>query len=214
MGEAGYGQRTAKHRLGGLTVGPESFPQNVALRDGAVVELQPLKPGDMDDLHHFYRGLPVEDRLVLKDDVTTLEWSRRFRHRLETGEVISLVARSGTAIVGEGTLYRTFHGWTRHVGEIRIACHADYRRRGLGTTLVSTLVKLATDLGIEKIIVQVVADQLGARRTFEKLGFHKDAVLPHHVMDLTGAKHDLILMANDIPLIWAAMESMNLEMPV
>lgn len=195
-------------------MGPESFPQTVALRDGETVAFQPLKPGDMDALRSFYGGLPEEDRLVLKDDVTTLDWSRRFRQRLESGEVISLVARKGASIVGEGTLYRTFHGWTRHVGEIRIACGAKYRRKGMGTALVSTLVKLATDLGIEKIIVQVVADQVGARRTFEKLGFHKDAVLPHHVMDLNGAKHDLILMANDIPLIWAAMESMNLEVPV
>jgi RimJ/RimL family protein N-acetyltransferase len=195
-------------------MGPESFPQNLHLRDGSKVVLLPLKPGDMDDLQDFYRGLPEEERMVLKDDVTTPEWAQRFRQRLESGEVISLIAMSGETIVGEGTLYRTFQGWTRHVGEIRIACHRDFRRKGLGTILASNLVKIATDLGIEKIIVQVVENQLGARRTFEKLGFHKDAVLPHHVMDLSGIKRDLIVMANDVSLIWAAMEAMNQDTPL
>jgi RimJ/RimL family protein N-acetyltransferase len=192
----------------------DSFPQNLSLRDGASVTLSPLKPGDMDALQTFYRGLPEAERMVLKDDVTTPEWAQRFRNRLETGEVISLVATAGGEIVGEGTLYRTFHGWTRHVGEIRIACHRDYRRKGMGTALAGSLVKIATDLGIEKIIVQVVENQLGARRTFEKLGFHKDAVLPHHVMDLSGIKRDLIVMANDVSQIWAAMEAINMDSPL
>lgn len=195
-------------------MGPESFPQNFTLRDGSVVMLAPLKPGDMPELQAFYRALPEEERMVLKDDVTTAEWARRFQVRLETGEVISLIATAGETVVGEGTLYRTFHGWTRHVGELRVACHRNYRRKGLGTALAASLVKIATDLGIEKIIVQVVENQLGARRTFEKLGFHKDAVLPHHVMDLAGIKRDLIVMANDVSLIWAAMEAINQDTPL
>lgn len=195
-------------------MGPESFPRSLSLRDGTVVTLQPLKPGDMADLQAFYRNLPEEERLVLKDDVTTPEWAVRFMQRLGTGEVISLVAVKDGHIVGEGTLYRTFAGWTRHVGELRLACHRDLRRKGLGTLLASTLVKLATDLGIEKIIVQVVENQLGARKTFEKLGFHKEAVLPHHVMDLAGIKRDLLIMANDVSLIWAAMEAINQDTPL
>ena len=199
---------------GGMTMGPETYPRDLCLRDGSTVVLQPLKPGDMPALLAFYRDLPEEERMVLKDDVTTPEWARRFQERLETGEVVSLVAVAGREVVGEGTLYRTFSGWTRHVGEIRIACRGDRRRKGLGTAMAGSLVKIATDLGIEKIIVQVVENQLGARRTFEKLGFKKDAVLPHHVMDLAGVKRDLIVMANDVSLIWAAMETLSQDQPL
>ena len=74
--------------------------------------------------------------------------------------------------------------------------------------MASTLVKIATDLGIEKIVVNMVENQLGARRTFEKLGFQKEAVLPRHVKDVSGVKRDLIVMANDVSQIWAAMESL------
>jgi RimJ/RimL family protein N-acetyltransferase len=187
----------------------DTFPETVTLRDGSTVVLTPLQPQCSGALLAFYRALPLEDRLVLKDDVTSGEWAEGFLRKVETKEVISLVAKAGGKVVGEATLYRTLRGWTRHVGEIRVTVAAAFRRRGLATALASAQVRIATDLGIEKIIVQVVDNQLAARRTFEKLGFHKDAILPHHVMDVTGTKRDLIVLANDVSQIWAAMEAVN-----
>jgi RimJ/RimL family protein N-acetyltransferase len=187
----------------------DSFPASITLRDGTAVTLTPLQPTCTNALLAFYRHLPEEDRLVLKDDVTTAEWAEGFLKRVETKEVISLVAKSGAKVVAEATLYRALRGWTRHVGEIRVTVAKAFRRKGLATALAASLVKVATDLGIEKIIVQVVDNQLGARRTFEKLGFHKEAVLPHHVMDNAGMKRDLIVLANDVSQIWAAMETAN-----
>ena len=189
----------------------DTFPANVTLRDGTAVTITPLEPPCANALLAFYRHLPEEDRLVLKDDVTTPEWAEGFMRKVASKEVVSLIAKAGGKVVGEATLYRTLRGWTRHVGEIRVTVAQAFRRKGLATALASALVKIATDLGIEKIIVQVVDNQVAARRTFEKLGFHKDAVLPHHVMDLTGAKRDLIVLANDVSQIWAAMETVNQE---
>jgi len=188
---------------------PDMFPATITLRDGSSVVLTPLQPSCSGALLAFYRALPEEDRLVLRDDVTTGDWAVGFLQKVETREIISLVAKAGGKVVGEATLYRTLHGWTRHVGELRVNVAATHRRRGLATALASAQVRIATDLGIEKIIVQVVDNQLVARRTFEKLGFKKDAVLPHHVMDIAGKKRDLIILANDVSQIWAAMEAAN-----
>jgi L-amino acid N-acyltransferase YncA len=190
-------------------MGLDSFPEQVNLRDGSKVTLTPLQPADSGAVLAFYRCLSEEDRQFLRDDVTSDHWAACFLRRAESGESISLVARAGNQVVGEASLHRTLHGWTRHVGELRVAVAAGSRRQGLGTLLASSLVKIATELGIEKIIVQVVDHQVAARRTFEKLGFHKEAVLPHHVMDLAGAKGDLLILANDVSRIWAAMEVMN-----
>jgi RimJ/RimL family protein N-acetyltransferase len=187
----------------------DSFPADVTLRDGSVVVMTPLQAADSGALLAFYRHLPEDDRLVLKDDVTTADWAEGFLRKVETREVISLIAKTGGRVVGEATLYRTLHGWTRHVGEIRVTVAPDFRRKGLATDLAASLVNIATDLGIEKIIVQVVDNQTAARRTFEKLGFHREATLPHHVMDVAGMKRDLIVLANDVSQIWAAMEAAN-----
>jgi RimJ/RimL family protein N-acetyltransferase len=185
----------------------DSYPASVSLRDGSTVTLTPFQPSCSGALLSFYRHLPEEDRLLLRDDVTTTDWAEGFLGRVETREVISLVAKSGGKIVGEATLYRTLHGWTRHVGELRVNVATAFRRRGLATALATAQVSIATELGIEKIIVQVVDNQLAARRTFEKLGFHKEAVFPRHIMDVAGNKRDLVVLANDVSQIWAAMEA-------
>jgi RimJ/RimL family protein N-acetyltransferase len=189
-------------------MGIDGYPQQVTLHDGTRITLSLLESTDGPCVTAFYRGLPEEERMVLKDDVMTDGWAERFLANVARKEVVSVLAKKGRIVVGEASLYRTLHGWTRHVGEVRVAVDKSERRKGLATELAAALVKTATDLGIEKIIVQVVENQLGARRIFEKLGFRKDAILPHHVMDLSGQKRDLIVLANDVSQIWAAMEAM------
>ena len=187
---------------------PTNLPRTFVLHDGRSIELHLLEVSDCLALVEFYRSLPEQDRQVLKDDVTTKEWADRFLRRVATKEVLCLVAKEGDKVVGEGSLYRNLHGWMKHVGEIRLTTARTHRRQGLGLAMARDLVKLATDLGVEKIIVNMVENQLGTRRTFEKLGFQKEAVLPRHVQDISGIKRDLIVMANDVSQIWAAMEAL------
>jgi GNAT superfamily N-acetyltransferase len=111
----------------------DSYPASVTLRDGSTVVLTPLQPSCSGALLAFYRHLPEEDRLMLRDDVTTSDWAEGFLRKVETREIISLVAKAAGKVVGEATLYRTLHGWTRHVGEIRVTVAAAFRRKGLAT---------------------------------------------------------------------------------
>jgi len=194
-------------------MGASTLPRIITLQDGRAIELLMLEVSDCFGLVEFYRTLPEQDREVLKDDVTTKEWADRFLRKVATKEIICLVAKDGDKVVGEASLYRTLHGWTRHVGEIRLTIARSHRRQGLGLAMAGTLVKIATDIGIEKLIVSMVENQLGTRRTFEKLGFQKEAVLPRQVKDISGTKRDLIIMANDVSQIWAAMESMIQDYP-
>ncbi|MBP7797890.1 MAG: GNAT family N-acetyltransferase [Thermoanaerobaculaceae bacterium] len=186
----------------------EGFPQPVTLRDGTEVVIRPLCAIDGAELLEFYRAFTEEERQFLRDDVSSPEWLERFLKKVDFEEVVSLVAELDGAIVGETTLYRTRYGWTRHVGEIRVAVARDLRRKGLGIALSRAVVKLATNLGIEKMVVQVVENQVGARHTFEKLGFTQEATLRAHVKDIRGLKRDLLVLSNDVSHIWHAMEAM------
>ncbi len=186
----------------------EGFPQNVTLRNGSAVVIKPLDATDAPALLKFYRALPEEDRLSLRDDVTKPEWLRRFVAKIESGEVVSLVAEREGRLVAEASLYRALHGWTRHVGEIRVSVAPALRRGGLGSVLARELVKLSTRMGVEKMVVQVVENQVAARRLFRKLGFKQEAVLRGHVKDIHGMKRDLIVGANDVSHIWEAMEAL------
>ena len=48
----------------------EGFPQDLKLMDGTKVVVRPLEGRDAPALLDFYRALPEEDRLYLRDDVT------------------------------------------------------------------------------------------------------------------------------------------------
>ncbi len=189
-------------------MGHDTLPRNLTLHDERNVELAFLEVADYRELIEFYRSLPEQDRLVLKDDVTTQEWADRFLRKVAAAEVVSVVAKEGRKVVGEGSIYHGLHGWTKHVCEIRLTTARSHRRQGLGLAMASALVKVATDLGIEKILVNMMENQLGTRRTFEKLGFQQEAVLHRHVKDISGIKRDLIVMASDVSHVWAAMESL------
>jgi RimJ/RimL family protein N-acetyltransferase len=186
----------------------EGFPRDVTLRDGKSVAIRPIEPDDVDALGEFYRELPEEDRLFLREDVTRPEWAEEFIRSVDSDSVFSLLAEHQERVVGNGTLYRSRHGWSAHVAEIRIAVDRRFQRHGLGTALASQLVRHATSLGLEKIVAHVVDNQVGAKRAFEKLGFHKDAVLRGHVKDIRGVTRDLVVMSNDVSHLWEAMAAL------
>lgn len=185
----------------------------VTLKDGRQVRIREVQPGDGQVLLAFYRAMPEEDRLFLRDDVTRPEWLERFLRRLDLGELTSFLALHEGAVVGETSLYRALHGWTRHVGEVRVATAPEFRRVGLGTALIRTLTRKAINDGIDKLVSQVVENQIPALRTLEKLGFFHEATLRNHVVDIRGFKRDLLVFANDVSHIWGAMESLISDYP-
>ena len=63
----------------------DGFPRVAKLKDGSSVEISLASAADGPALLDFYRSLSDEDRLVLKDDVTTPGWLARFLAKLELG---------------------------------------------------------------------------------------------------------------------------------
>jgi len=183
-------------------------PIQVTLRDGTPVTIRTMELQDGPAVLEFFRALPEEDRLFLRDDVTSPEWLERFSRQIDYSTLIPLVVEHGKTVVGNAALYRSLHGWSAHVGELRIAVARAFQRQGLGTVLARELVKLALESGLEKLVASVVDNQVGAKRAFEKLGFHAEAVLKGHVKDIHKTKRDLVIMANDVSHIWEAMESL------
>jgi RimJ/RimL family protein N-acetyltransferase len=186
---------------------PEALT-TVLLRNGQEVALRPLVAEDLPALHRFFLALPEQDRLFLEDDVTRQEFVQRLWAEQEAGQAFTLVAEAGGEIVGYGALYWPRHGWSTHVGRVRLAVARAFQGLGLGTALLRQLVKKAQGLALDKLVAEVVEDQVGPMRAFERLGFHREAVLPGHVRDITGKKRDLVILANDVEHIWERMEAL------
>src|SRR3989304_2899671 len=87
----------------------------------------------------------------------------------------------------------------RHVGEVRIVVHPQYRNQGLGTTMLHELALIANEHGIERLLFQVVAErEESAVKAAGLGGFIKIAVLPGHAKDRDGRPRDIVLM--EMPL--------------
>jgi L-amino acid N-acyltransferase YncA len=88
------------------------------------------------------------------------------------------------------------HGWSDHVGEVRLIVDPGHRREGLGRLLARRAVLDAVACDLRKLVVEVVAEQDGTIAMFEALGFRPEAMLQDHVRDSEGNFHDLILLAH------------------
>jgi GNAT superfamily N-acetyltransferase len=166
-----------------------------ALKNGKTVLLREPTMDDVEGSHRFFMDLPPDDRRYLRVDVTKRDLvERRIRDALE-GRVHRLVAIADDKIVADGALEFSAEAWRRHIGEIRVIVAHDYQRLSLGAVLIKTLFQAAQQRGMEKVVAKMAAPQTGARRVFERLGFHVDSVLPDYIKDADGKLQSLVVMS-------------------
>jgi ribosomal protein S18 acetylase RimI-like enzyme len=79
-----------------------------------------------------------------------------------------LVAYSGPELVGTGALITVSSDTGRIV---RISTHGDYRRRGIGRTIVTSLLDQARERGYRRVLVETNNDWYDAIGLYQRLGF-------------------------------------------
>ncbi|HLI88308.1 MAG TPA: GNAT family N-acetyltransferase [Ktedonobacteraceae bacterium] len=79
-----------------------------------------------------------------------------------------LVAYSGPALVGTGALITVDEGTGRIV---RVSTHRDYRRRGIGRTIVTFLLDQARERGYRRVFVETNNNWYDAIGLYQRLGF-------------------------------------------
>jgi ribosomal protein S18 acetylase RimI-like enzyme len=165
-----------------------------------MMEIRRIEPGDRAALERFLDDIPDADRTFLKEDVTDPEvvaaWVRPDDARsiaLDDGDIVGYLA------------VIRLHGWSSHVGEVRIVVDPDHRGRGVGQALARHAVLEALDLGVAKLVVEVIADQDALIAMFVTLGFEPEALLIDHVRDRAGELRDLLVLAHSAEEQWASM---------
>jgi RimJ/RimL family protein N-acetyltransferase len=63
----------------------------------------------------------------------------------------------------------------------------------------------ALELGVAKLVVEVIADQEALIAMFVVLGFEPEALLIDHVRDRSGELRDLLVLAHSVQDQWASM---------
>jgi L-amino acid N-acyltransferase YncA len=164
------------------------------------MDIRPLQLGDREALERFIGRVPEGDRTFFKEDVEAPElidaWTQPGPARA--------VAVAEDEVVGYVAVVR-LHGWSDHVGEVRVIVDPGHRGRGIGRALARRAVLEAVALDLRKMVVEVVADQAPTIAMFRALGFDPEALLTDHVRDHSGALRDLMILAQSVDAQWSAM---------
>ena len=172
--------------------------EDVGLKDGASVQLRPMSTEDRDAIVQFAKSLPEEDLLFLSMDITQPKIVERWARQVERGRTHSILAYDSNGLVGYANVHRNPTPWMRRVGEIRVNVAPAYRSKGLGRLLINRIFDAAREMGLEKLIAQMTADQRGAQSAFRRIGFVPEAMLADFVVDRQGITRDLVMMTFDV----------------
>jgi len=164
------------------------------------MEIRELDAADREAIERFVERVPEGDRTFFKEDVQSpavIEaWTRPSTARA--------VAVDGGKVVGYVAVV-PLHGWSSHVGEVRVVVDPERRGRGIGRALARRAVTGAIELELRKMVVEVVAEQEATIAMFRSLGFDPEALLIDHVRDQSGALRDLMILAHSVEAQWSSM---------
>lgn len=184
----------------------EKYPKTIRLRNKKDVILRPMTKGDGDALLQFFKELPEDDRLFLREDVTEPGVIKKWVENIDYDHILPILAFDGERCIGDATLHVERYGWWRHLGEIRLALARDFQRFGLGAAMAKEIYAAAQTRDIHKLMAEVLDSQTGAIRALEHLGFVTEALLKNHATDLKGNKHNLLIMTSDVDELWRRIE--------
>src|SRR5256886_5785888 len=164
----------------------EEYPKEITLKDGAKYLLRPLKPSDEKAFHDFFLAVPEQERMFIKHRVTEPEIIRDWCQNIDLGRNLPLLALAGDRIIGDATLHQQLGGWKRHIGQVSVLVHPQYRGRGLAKALVVEIIDLARNIGLEKLEAEFIGGQETGMKMFGLLGFAALVRLPEYVRYMKG----------------------------
>ncbi len=184
----------------------KDYPKAIVTRDGTSVLLRPVVPSDEEALRTFFASIPEEERWFLRENLSDPQLLHQWIEALEYDYTLPIVAvrEDDGTIVANLRLYRSKSDSIRHLAHLRVMVLPAYRDLKVGSWMILDSVKLAMDLGIEKLIAEFVAGvEEGAIAAAKKLDFHQEAVLKDYVKDRQGRDRHLIIMVRNLCGDWS-----------
>ena len=110
----------------------------------------------------------VVEIAALEKRCFTLPWSEKsFRDEMANKLAIYHVAKDNGACVG----YAGFWNVSGEGDVTNVAVLPEYRRRGVGSSLVAEMLKTAESLKLELLTLEVRKSNIAAQKLYEKFGF-------------------------------------------
>lgn len=156
---------------------PSQYASPWTLRDGTRVTIRPIRPEDEPLLVKFHESL--SEQTVYFRYFQALKLSQRVAHErlsrmcfIDYSRELALVAELGNErgeaeIIGVGRLTKLPRG----DGEFALLITDRFQRHGLGSELLSRLLRYAQDEGLRRVHGHILRDNPGMQHVVRKLGF-------------------------------------------
>ncbi len=183
----------------------ENYQRLLKTKDGVSILMRRIDSSDEQMLKDFLARIPEQERWFLRDDTTDPNATNEWIRNLDYDKVLPLVAVNTEhgSIIAIIQLHRPIAECLRHVAHVRVMVDPAYRRQALGPNLLLNAVKLAMEMGIEKLAAELVAGvQEPAIRACLKMDFFEQARLKDYVKGHDGTYHDLIIMVKTLQADW------------
>jgi ribosomal protein S18 acetylase RimI-like enzyme len=134
------------------------------------VVIRAARTDDAPDLLEIQRQVIEENVANVDDQLDSLEqWQERIRSASK--EVLWLVADAENRAIGLLQLLAPAPRFLRHIRNLYIEVHRDWRGSGVGAALIQHGAEWARQNGVELIALSVLDSNPRARSLYERLGF-------------------------------------------
>jgi acetyltransferase len=159
---------------------PSQYVAPFVSPDGESFTIRPIRPEDEPKMVEFHRTL--SEKSVYLRYFQAFNLSQRVEHErltrisfIDYDRTMALVAEHTNKETGEGEIVavgRLTKAPGRNEGEFALLVSDPFQRRGLGVELLSRLLAIGRDEGLERIVAYMLSENRGMRHICEKLGFH------------------------------------------
>jgi len=170
-------------------------PRIIDLEGGSTVAIRPGRPSDARGWIDLLGQVSREDRYILLESVNTSrrELARIFRFGAWSDQTAAVVAVDGPMVIGQLTTTRN-HNIYAHTAEIGMSVQSGYRGKGVGTGLIEGAKDWSRIFGVEKLVLNVVPENVRAISFYERMGFVPEGHRLKHAK-LSYGYEDLIEMS-------------------
>lgn len=141
-----------------------------ALKSGTQVALRRARADDAHDLVEIQRQVVEENVANVDDHIDTVEDCRGRIASTDPGD-LWMVAEANGHVVGTLRLMSPGPSFLKHIRNLFIDIHEDWRGQGLGTALISAGTEWATANGVEMLALSVLDSNPRARQLYQRLRF-------------------------------------------
>lgn len=121
-------------------------------------------------------SVAAEEWYLASVDGFTPDQTRAYLQTVVSGAVYQVVAVDGDKVVGACDIRAGESKGFTHVGRLGMFVRREWRGQGIGRQLLTACLSLAKEGKLERIELQVFADNTAAIRLYESVGFRREGL--------------------------------------